>query len=76
MTLRDISNAHKGYQSRERAELLRVRWLGSLIVNSNPFSSKKYRPEELMRIPGEEVEIDRSEEIEQIKEYRKKLANG
>lgn len=72
MTPRELYNAFKGYNEKTEREFQagweRTRWLASIVANS--FSSKRIQPRDLMRFPWE-GEIDRSEEIELIKERRK-----
>ena len=74
MTLREILNAHKGYNDREtrqfRERWEQTRWLGA--VQANAFGGKK-QPYDLLKFPWEAEAIDRSKEIELIKERRKWL---
>lgn len=74
MTFREISNAYKGYTERVTREFQsgweQTRWLAA--IHANAFSSKKIQPRQLMEFPWEK-EVDRSEEIEKIKKYRKWL---
>lgn len=75
MTLRDLSNAAKGYGDRQeiliRALWEQTRWEGAVIVNSNPFSKKKFSPRDLIKFPWEKKEKDFKDNIELIKERRK-----
>jgi hypothetical protein len=77
MTFREISNAYKGYSERItnqfKSDWEQTRWLAA--IQANAFSSKKIQPRQLMEFPWEK-EVDRSKEIEKIKEYRKSIRNG
>lgn len=76
MTLREILNAHKGYSTRVteqfRAEWERTRWLGAILANVFG-GKKKVQPYDLIKFPWEDEAIDRSKEIELLKERRKWL---
>ena len=77
MTQRELYNAIKGYNDKEvvmlRASWEQSRWLGAVLLNSNPYDKKKYQPRDLMTFPWENEVTDRGEEIELIKERRKWL---
>ena len=77
MTLRDLFNAVRGYDHRQqlmyRATWEQARWLGAVMMNANGFSKKRFKPTDLTKFPWDDKEVDRSKEIELIKERRKWL---
>jgi len=77
MTQRELYNAIKGYGDKQnvlyRAGWEQTRWLGAIVSNSNPYKKKAIQPRDLMKLPWENAQSDRSTEIELIKERRKWL---
>jgi len=75
MTLRELYNAINGYNSKQqmsyRAGWEQARFLGAAAMNSTGMSKKRYKPTDMMAFPWDEEEIDRTDEIELIKERRK-----
>lgn len=77
MTLRELYNAITGYNaSREliyRAGWEQTRFLSSTAMNSTGVSKKRYKPVDMLKFPWDEDEVDRTSDIELIKERRKWL---
>jgi flagellar biosynthesis/type III secretory pathway M-ring protein FliF/YscJ len=75
MTLRELFNAVKGYDDRlmltYKASWEQTRQLSTEVRNSNGFSKKRWKPIDVIKFPWDNIEKDRSEEIELIKERRK-----
>lgn len=75
MTQRELFNAVKGYNEKQnillRATWEQTRWLGAVIANAN--STKRIQPRDLMKLPWEQEDADRSDELELLKERRKWL---
>lgn len=75
MTPRELGSACKGYNERVNREYRtgweQTRWLGT--IQANTFSKKRIQPYDLLKLPWETEVIDRSKEIELIKERRKWL---
>ena len=73
MTPRELWNAFDGYNKRIEREYRtsweQIRWLGTIQANS--FSKNRIQPTDMIKFPWDSETIDRSEEIELIKERRK-----
>lgn len=73
MTPRELWNAFDGHNKRIEREYRtsweQTRWLGTIQANS--FSKKRIQPTDMIKFPWDSETIDRSEEIELIKQRRK-----
>lgn len=73
MTPRELWNMCDGYNAKLQREFRnrweQVRWLGTILANTA--SKKKIQPIDMINFPWDSETIDRSAEIELIKERRK-----
>ena len=80
MTPRETWNAFYGYAEKTKREFRdrwdQTRWTGTIIKNSNPYDKKRYQPSDLLKFPWEEEVVDRTNEIELIKQRRKEIKHG
>lgn len=74
LTPREFANACNGYNERinrgYQISWEQARWVATIIVNINS-PKKTYQPRDLQKFPWESDAIDREDELEKLKEYRK-----
>jgi hypothetical protein len=73
MTFQEITNAHKGYISKQIEGWRKTRWLATVVANAAGHNKK---PSDLLKLPEDGEGATVNEEIEKLKEMRKWRAAG